>query len=229
MHLGAPGQLQDPAGHPVDQQQRRGGVDRQVAQAVEHLVAGQVVPHQSVSGLGAQEARPAAAVRGVVAALGVPRAEHERVHRLDQREVGGAQRGAASGVPGSGPGQRRQGTRRDVLRAVAVGLRHLDLEPVGCRRDQPAVDPGAAAGGVLDGQQAHRRPAGRPCNGSPGAGAAWTVEGVGARDLEEAGARRSAARPTADQPCRRPRSPRRSDRPGTAPAHRAGRARPACR
>ena len=153
---GDPGQMHRVAGREVDEQQRRGGVDSKVPQAVEQVVARVVGPPQRPVVAHPDETRPAAAVRGVSAPVGVTGAEQEGVRSTDEGDISRVQQ-----VPpadrGSRTGGRTNGLEEpllDVLRAVAVGLVHVHGQPATARVDEGSVDPDAATAGELDGEHA---------------------------------------------------------------------------
>jgi hypothetical protein len=149
--LGGTGQVQCAPGVEVGEEQRRLRVDGQVAEGVEEVVARVVAPPEPVA-VDADEARPAAPVRGVRAAFRVRRAEEERVCRPDQP---GIPRRQDRVPPDAALGaERRAGGGEealvDVLRAVPVGLFDLDDQALIVRRGQHPVDADPAACRELD-------------------------------------------------------------------------------
>src|SRR6202042_339392 len=127
LDLGGTGELEGAAGGEVEEQEGGFGVDGEVAEAVEHVVAAIVGPPQ-LAAVDADEPWRAAAVGGVAAPFGVRGAEEEGVRAPDQLDI---LRREGAVVPHiAGPGLVKvlgnQDPLLDVLGAVAVGLLGLD-------------------------------------------------------------------------------------------------------
>jgi hypothetical protein len=93
-HFGSAGELEGRAGLEVQEQQARARIGRQVAERVEHRVAGVVGEDESAGAQDPHEAGQTAAVRSVGAVLGMGAGDEEGVGARDPALLIGGQQAA---------------------------------------------------------------------------------------------------------------------------------------
>ena len=156
--------MQQVAGREIGEHQADARLQRDVAERVEELVAGEVGPGQRAPVVAdVHEARSSAAMRDVAAAArsverGM-RGDEERVGAAHERGGRGTQARLASGI--GGRRWRRRSRQHfaalDVLGAVAEALRDMQDEAALVDRHDAPVGAVAAARRQLDAEQAERR------------------------------------------------------------------------
>src|SRR6478609_4192446 len=149
-----PREVKADAGLEVDEEQGCGLVRRQIAEAVEHVVAGVIRPPQ-LAALDAYKAWCAAAMGRIGAVGRVHGAEEEGIGTGDERGVFGNEVVVTFDVPGDCAFDVFEVASLNVLGTVAECLLNSQLESVGARACEGAVHPNPAPGGEFDGKHAN--------------------------------------------------------------------------